>query len=107
MGDEADALSAQGDDGAEEHYREWKFEQRQKAKSFMDAVRREVARQLKAAQYVPRGKMVEVVCISCGSKFMAREADRKRGWAKSCSKSCAATHKDKITHGRNREHYGY
>ena len=30
-------------------------------------------------------------CISCGKDFAARKADRKRGWARSCSKSCAAT----------------
>jgi hypothetical protein len=28
---------------------------------------------------------------------MAREADVKRGWAKSCSKSCAATKREKRT----------
>ena len=31
---------------------------------------------------------------SCGKKYMAREADIKRGWAKSCSKSCAAKKRD-------------
>lgn len=107
MGEEADALSAQSDDGADEHFRDWKFQQRHRAKSFKDAVRREVARQLNRQPQAPRGKTVECVCVSCGGKFTAREADRKRGWAKSCSKSCAATHKDKVTHGRNREHYGY
>ena len=33
----------------------------------------------------------------CGTKFMAREADVKRGWAKSCSKSCAAKKSNKET----------
>lgn len=36
-----------------------------------------------------RGKTVEVKC-ACGVTFTARVADRKRGWARSCSKSCAA-----------------
>lgn len=36
-----------------------------------------------------RGKKVEVKC-KCGEKFMARVADRKRGWGKYCSKSCKA-----------------
>lgn len=33
--------------------------------------------------------MVEKTC-RCGKKYKAREADLKRGWGKSCSKSCAA-----------------
>lgn len=36
-----------------------------------------------------RGQTVEVRC-ACGVTFTARVADRKRGWARSCSKSCAA-----------------
>lgn len=44
-----------------------------------------------------RGAMVECVCKTCGKKFMARVADRKRGWAKCCSKSCAATQTNKKT----------
>lgn len=43
-----------------------------------------------------RGKTVEVKCV-CGCVFTARVADRKRGWAKSCSKSCAATRTNKKT----------
>ena len=39
---------------------------------------------------------VEKVC-SCGKKFTAKLADLKRGWAKSCSKSCAATKTNKKT----------
>ena len=35
-------------------------------------------------------KMVEVKCQRCKQPFMAREADRKRGWGKFCSKSCKA-----------------
>lgn len=29
-------------------------------------------------------------CKNCGDPFSAREADRKRGWARYCSKSCKA-----------------
>lgn len=29
-------------------------------------------------------------CKSCGAPFVARVADRNRGWAKFCSKSCKA-----------------
>lgn len=36
-----------------------------------------------------RGAKKEVTC-HCGKKFLARVADIKRGWGKSCSKSCAA-----------------
>lgn len=43
-----------------------------------------------------RGKTVDVQC-HCGNTFTARVADRKRGWAKSCSKSCAATKSNRET----------
>lgn len=51
----------------------------------------------------PAPAMIEVNCISCAKPFMARVADRKRGWAKSCSKSCAATHRfwHTVPKGRN------
>ena len=39
---------------------------------------------------------------SCGQKYMAREADIKRGWAKSCSKSCAAKKRDNSRYYENR-----
>lgn len=29
-------------------------------------------------------------CAGCGDPFVARTADRKRGWARFCSKSCKA-----------------
>lgn len=29
-------------------------------------------------------------CDNCGEGFIARVADRKRGWARFCSKSCKA-----------------
>ncbi len=34
--------------------------------------------------------MITVKCQNCKTPFEAREADRKRGWAKFCSKSCKA-----------------
>ena len=48
-------------------------------------------------------KMIECKCAVCGEKFMARVADRNRGWAKCCSKSCAATLSNKKT-GKYRKH---
>lgn len=33
---------------------------------------------------------VSRTCPVCKDPYMAREADLKRGWAKTCSKSCAA-----------------
>lgn len=33
----------------------------------------------------------------CGATFQARPADVKRGWAKSCSKSCAANKRESRT----------
>lgn len=41
--------------------------------------------------------MVEVKCKHCKEEFMARLADRKRGWGKFCSKSCKAKHQEKRT----------
>jgi hypothetical protein len=34
---------------------------------------------------------------ACGKEFQAKKADIARGWAKSCSKSCAATKREKKT----------
>ena len=36
------------------------------------------------------GLKIEVKCQRCRQPFMARVADRKRGWGKFCSKSCKA-----------------
>lgn len=38
----------------------------------------------------PRGALVDVSCACCGRVFAARKADRQRGWARACGKSCAA-----------------
>ena len=47
-----------------------------------------------------RGATVEVVCANkrCRVKFMARVADRKRGWGRFCSKSCKAAEQENRTH---------
>ncbi|MNJ60216.1 hypothetical protein D3C77_559340 [compost metagenome] len=34
---------------------------------------------------------VEAFCDWCSGRFTARTADRKRGWARFCSKSCKAS----------------
>lgn len=40
---------------------------------------------------------VKIFQCQCGKEFRAREADRKRGWARSCSKSCAASRSNQKT----------
>lgn len=35
---------------------------------------------------------VEVACAWCAVSFTARTADRKRGWARFCSRPCKASH---------------
>ncbi len=32
----------------------------------------------------------------CGKEFLAKEADVARGWAQSCSKSCAAKRRERV-----------
>lgn len=36
-------------------------------------------------------------CARCGGLFLARVADRKRGWARFCSKSCKAVKQEQRT----------
>lgn len=36
-------------------------------------------------------------CKTCGDPFLAREVDRKRGWARFCSKSCKAIYQTRKT----------
>lgn len=43
-------------------------------------------------QQPARGLKAKMVC-HCGKHYEAREADLKRGWGLSCSKSCAASRK--------------
>ena len=65
-------------------------------RKFNAAVSRAVEEKLRSAgvQLLPKkepsGLKTEVSCKCCGDKFFARVADRKRGWAKFCSKSCKA-----------------
>jgi len=42
-------------------------------------------------------------CACCGDPFLARTADRKRGWARFCSKSCKARKQEART-GQHREY---
>ena len=44
-----------------------------------------------------RGAKAEYKCARCGSVFIARTADRKRGWARFCSKSCKAIKQEQRT----------
>lgn len=48
--------------------------------------------------------MIECTCQNkrCKKRFMARVADRKRGWGKFCSKSCKAVKQEART-GQHRE----
>jgi hypothetical protein len=47
-------------------------------------------------------------CKCCGFAFEAREADRKRGWARFCSKSCKASEQTKRTgKGKPEANSGY
>lgn len=41
--------------------------------------------------------MTQRICKNCGTAFLARTADVKRGWARFCSKSCKATKQEKRT----------
>jgi len=42
-------------------------------------------------------KTVVCKCAVCGMEFTAKTADRARGWARCCSKSCAASKREKRT----------
>ena len=44
-----------------------------------------------------RGEKVRVKCARCKQPFMARVADRNRGWGKFCSKSCKAIKQTQLT----------
>ena len=51
----------------------------------------------------PRGKTKTYQCKNCQEPFSARVADRKRGWARFCSKRCKAIHQERRT-GQHRNH---
>lgn len=44
-----------------------------------------------------RGTKATYKCGRCGNPFTARLADRKRGWARFCSKSCKAIKQEQRT----------
>lgn len=43
------------------------------------------------------GKKATYYCLGCGDPFTARVADRARGWARFCSKSCKASKQEQRT----------
>lgn len=45
-------------------------------------------------------QMAQYKCACCGDPFVARVADRNRGWARFCSKSCKAIKQEQRT-GQN------
>ena len=51
----------------------------------------------------PRGRCDTYKCARCEKPFTARVADRERGWAKFCSKSCKA----KKQEARTGQHKAY
>lgn len=87
-------------DAFDEERREQEAAKKRSNKLISQQIKNEVSRQLSIRTTIgtgrvaddPRGKTVERTC-RCKSKFMARQADINRGWAKSCSKSCAAKYK--------------
>lgn len=52
-----------------------------------------------------RGATVTVRCQCCKTEFSARVADRKRGWARFCSKSCKAIRQTQKTGYRGPRHH--
>ena len=44
-----------------------------------------------------RGQTAKYKCKWCKKEFTARTADRKRGWARFCSKHCKAMEQEKRT----------
>lgn len=67
--------------------------------AWVDILETEISRRPKpeSAKYTSnikkRGKTKRMRC-HCGNKYDAREADLKRGYAKSCSKRCAAIRRE-------------
>lgn len=58
-----------------------------------------------SAQHIPANtaQKAQYKCASCGDPFLARVADRKRGWARFCSKSCKAIKQEQRT-GQHKAH---
>lgn len=72
------------------------FESEQyKWESWVDIIEQEIARRVVKVKVKPsppkpiKGVKVKMICF-CGKEYEAREADLKRGWGLSCSKSHAA-----------------
>jgi hypothetical protein len=55
-----------------------------------------------------RGRTAEYICKNhrCRQPFTARVADRNRGWALYCSKSCKAIAQDSMRHWPDCKEYG-
>ena len=57
------------------------------------------------------GSKATYMCMACGLPFLARTADRARGWARFCSKSCKAVRQEQRTgqHAayKNRKNHDY
>lgn len=49
-----------------------------------------------------RGETATYICQCCAKPFTARTADRARGWARFCSKSCKAIKQEART-GQHRQ----
>lgn len=104
MGDEADALNDMYgfDEEIRESEREHTFYENQKAASLQRQINAAVKKALRGAgvkkKTYSKGKMITVKCKACQNDFEARVADRKRGWAKFCSKSCKAKKQESKTH---------
>lgn len=95
MGEESDALNSNYDDCFDD-YDDYKNHQRTK----------NTIKKRSSTKQTIRGKTSTYSCKHCGCNFQARIADRKRGWAKFCSKSCKASHQDVKQHGHYRNQYG-
>lgn len=53
-------------------------------------------------------KTAQYKCQNCKDLFTARTADRARGWARFCSKSCKASTQERKTHQfRNLQETGF
>jgi hypothetical protein len=89
---------------AERDCRELDAIERRKAARFNAKVKAEVKKQLKNTtpnflkvslnnRFPSQGKTQTMKC-HCGGLYEARKADLARGWALSCSKSCAAIRRD-------------
>ena len=66
-------------------------------RDMVERERRAENRQEKKKKQKPRGETCTCKCkwYKCRKEFEARVADRKRGWARFCSKSCAAKFRTK------------